>query len=62
MAREESAQLGSAAWRAIVEGRREDYADLRAWGISVEEAAARLGVHVRTAWRYERARHAQAVS
>lgn len=37
-----------------VAGRREDYAELRGFGLSVEDAAARLGVHERTGWRYER--------
>jgi hypothetical protein len=34
-------------------GRREDYADLRGWGLSVNQAAERLGVCLRTAERYE---------
>ena len=30
----------------------EDFAELRSWGVSVDEAAARLGVTPRTATRY----------
>jgi transposase len=43
--------------RANADGRREDYRWLRAeLGLSVRQAAERLGVSVRTAWRYEAAR------
>lgn len=38
---------------AAVAGRRADYAELRSWRLTVAEAAARLGVSERTAWRYE---------
>ena len=34
-------------------GRIEDYADLRSWGLTLAEAALRLGVTKRTAQRYE---------
>jgi hypothetical protein len=34
--------------------RIEDYADLRAWGLSRREAAERLGVDIRTTLRYDR--------
>ena len=36
-------------------GRIEDYAELRAWGETLEHAAERLGVTARTAQRYEAA-------
>lgn len=36
-----------------VAGRVADYAELRSWGVSLHEAAARLGVTSRTAHRYE---------
>lgn len=34
-------------------GRVEDYAELRSWGLSLEQAAARLGVTYRSALRYQ---------
>jgi hypothetical protein len=37
--------------------RRADFAELRSWGLSVADAAARLGVCKRTAERYEAARN-----
>lgn len=54
MTREESRQLGIAACRANAAAKREDYAELRSWGDSCEQAAARVGVSERTVWRYER--------
>jgi hypothetical protein len=33
--------------------RIEDYLDLRMWGLSKQQAAERLGVTLRTIWRYE---------
>lgn len=36
--------------------RREDFNEMRSWGLSVREAAERLGVNHNTALRYERAR------
>jgi hypothetical protein len=43
---------------ANVTGRREDYRELRALGLSVIETARRMGVSDSTAWRYERTRKA----
>lgn len=37
------------------EGRLEDYAELRIWGLSRRQAAERMGVSLRTAERYEAA-------
>ena len=33
--------------------RREDYAELLSWGETRQQAARRLGISERTAWRYE---------
>jgi hypothetical protein len=46
--------LGRAARSAIREGRVEDYAELRSWGLTRAQAAERLGVSYRTAMRYQR--------
>ncbi|MFB4265374.1 hypothetical protein [Nonomuraea sp. GTA35] len=46
--------MAVAAVRANAEGRREDYAELRSWGASRTQAAARLGIHMETVRRYER--------
>lgn len=35
------------------EGRLEDYAELRSWGLTRRQAAERMGVTLRTAERYE---------
>jgi hypothetical protein len=40
-------------WRSG--GRVEDYADLRSWGLTREQAAVRLGVTMRTVLRYDAA-------
>ena len=40
-----------AGWRS--DGRVEDYAELRSWGLTRQESAARLGVTIRSALRYE---------
>jgi hypothetical protein len=51
-----TAQAAAAAHRAysaIRAGRVEDYAELRSWGLTRREAAARVGVNVRTTWRYD---------
>jgi len=40
--------------RALRAARLEDYADLRSWGVSIADAAARVGVSRATAERYER--------
>lgn len=40
--------------RRAAQGRREDYQDLRSWGIRREFAAERLGVSVRTTERFSR--------
>lgn len=37
------------------EARLEDYSDLRSWGLTRRQAAARMGVTLRTADRYEAA-------
>ena len=34
-------------------GRIEDYAELRSWGLSLQDAAARMGLTTRTVERYE---------
>lgn len=39
--------------RATLAGRMDDFAELRRWGLSVHAAARRLGIALRTAWRYE---------
>lgn len=39
--------------------RVEDYAELRGWGLTREQAAARLNVSVRTVYRYDRRLTAQ---
>ena len=38
-------------WRS--DGRVEDYTELRSWGLTRQEAAARLGVTIRSVLRYE---------
>jgi hypothetical protein len=53
MTREEAAATGRRARTAIRNGRIEDYAELRSWGLSRREAAARLGVTLRTLDRYD---------
>jgi len=40
-------------WGRTLPARTEDYAWLRSWGATLEVAAARLGVSLRTAERYE---------
>jgi hypothetical protein len=35
------------------EARLEDFAELRGWGLTVDQAATRLGVEERSAWRYQ---------
>jgi hypothetical protein len=42
------------AWTLKTQARIDDYAFLRATGASVAEAAERVGVNVRTGWRYEK--------
>lgn len=53
--RQEAAARARAAYQAAAQGRREDYQELRSWGETREQAAARLGVTERTTWRYEQA-------
>lgn len=48
-------ELGRAARTAIREGRVEDYAELRSWGLTPAQAAERLGVSYRTVMRYQTA-------
>lgn len=48
-----SAPAANRAYSAIRAARLEDYAELRSWGLRREQAAARLGVSVRTAERYD---------
>lgn len=40
-------------WGRVLAARLEDYAWVRSWGTSIEDAAPRIGVSVRTAERYE---------
>lgn len=49
----EAADLGRRAWSAIRAGRVEDYAELRSWGLTRQQAADRLGVCLKTAERYD---------
>jgi hypothetical protein len=51
----DAAQRGRATRTALAAGRREDYAELRAAGLTQAQAAARLGVTERHARRYEKA-------
>lgn len=45
--------------RRAAHGRREDYQELRSWGETREQAAARVGVCHRTTQRYDRAMREQ---
>ena len=38
---------------AVVAGRIEDYAELRSWGLSREQAATRMNLSIRTLARYD---------
>jgi hypothetical protein len=53
MTRAEAAETGRRAYSAQRAGRIEDYAELRSWGLTRQEAAARLGVTLRTLDRYD---------
>lgn len=56
MNRREAALNAKAAYMRQAQGRREDYEWLRReQRLTVEEAARRVGVCVRQAWRYEAA-------
>jgi hypothetical protein len=50
--KQEAAALAAAAHRRQAEGRREDFAELRSWGLTIGQAAERLGVTIRTGHRY----------
>ena len=51
--RRTAAQAGRARYSQVRAARVEDYAELRSWGLTRVQAAQRLGVCERTAWRYE---------
>jgi hypothetical protein len=53
MTRDEAAAIGRRARSRIRAGRIEDYAELRSWGLTRRQAAARLGVTLRTLDRYD---------
>ncbi|MEU6709937.1 hypothetical protein ABZ897_00545 [Nonomuraea sp. NPDC046802] len=55
MTRLECAAQARAAYQAVVQGRREDYSELRSWGETREQAAVRLDVCEETTRRYDRA-------
>ena len=60
LSRTECAARARAAYQEQARGRREDYQELRSWDETREQAAARVGVTERTAWRYERTLREQA--
>ncbi|MER5420379.1 hypothetical protein [Streptosporangium roseum] len=51
---EERVQAATRAWQRRRDDRLEDYAEMRSWGETREQAAARLGVTEQTAQQYER--------
>lgn len=51
---EERVKAAMRAWQRRRDDRLEDYAEMRSWGETREQAAARLGVTEQTAKQYER--------